>query len=322
MADLERIDQALTSKHWCWRLLESVECPPDLISLLRQKLPQIDPNSWPERFVYGGVYVNGQPVQNNRALEPPVQVEYYQPKFDLGEASQHYASFSAGLIIFEDDYLLAVYKPARLPSLPAKEQSRFNLRTYLERHCGQPVHMPSRIDTSAQGVLLVSKSARTHAYLQQVFEQKKVEKYYLLEAASVPDWHSYSCRLAIDKDPAHAVLRRAVLHGGQAAQTEFTLLKPSHFFNSSNDLIETSLIEARPLTGRTHQIRVHSASLGYPIIGDNFYGGLRAPQLHLLSYRVRVAHPISQETLDLTVPKHLCPDWCKSAIAPETSRFP
>lgn len=308
--DLERVNQALSSKRWCWRFFENASCPNDLLSLLLDKLPNINPQSWQDRFVHGGIYINGQPTTTNQELKPPVQVEYFEPKFDIKDAHRYYAHFSNDYIVYEDQYLLAVFKPPKLPSLPAKEQSKYNLRSYLESYCGHPVHMPSRLDSSAQGLLLVSKSSLTHAYLQQAFEKKTVAKYYLLEVSGQPEWLRYSCQMAIGRNPAHPVLRKAVSEGGQKAQTEFKLVKCS--VNQQKN--KTTILEAQPITGRTHQIRVHAATLGFPIIGDNFYGGMIAPELRLLSHRITIAHPITANILDIKVPKKLCPAWAERSL--------
>lgn len=312
MIDQERIEKALTSKRWCWRFLDQNDCPPDLLSLLLSRLPDISPESWQERFNHGGIYINGKPARANQELVPPVQVEYFEPKFEIKDAHLHYAQFSDEYIIYEDRYFLGVFKPPRLPSLPAKEQAVYNLRNYLEAYCGHAVHMPSRLDTSAQGVLLVSKAVETHSYLQQAFEKKQVAKYYLLKVTGKPNWQNYVCQMPIGKGRAHPVLRAVVDSGGQTARTEFKLINYSQTGNE-NEKITTSILEARPITGRTHQIRLHAATLGFPIIGDNFYGGIAAPELHLLSHRVVIKHPFSSKWLDIKVPEKLCPTWVSAS---------
>jgi 23S rRNA-/tRNA-specific pseudouridylate synthase len=100
------------------------------------------------------------------------------------------------------------------------------------------------------------------------------------------------------------VLRQVVIDGGQPAQTQFSSVGTAQISG-----VAASIYEAKPITGRTHQIRVHSAASGIPIIGDNFYGGVDAPYLHLVSYRIRLIHPITSVQIDLKLPASMGPSW-------------
>jgi 23S rRNA pseudouridine1911/1915/1917 synthase len=261
--------------------------------------------SWDARFDFGGVYVNGRAALADQALPFPCKVEYYEPKFDLTSAAQLFPHFEAHYIVYHDEDIAVVYKPAHLPSLPAKEQRHFSLKASLERHFQRPVHLPSRLDVSVHGLLVVSISPRAHAPLQHAFEQRRVQKgYRLATTAASPHDGRFSIEVPIGRDPRHPVLRCPAPTGGQAALTHFAL---SHRTTAENQPVD--VIHASPVTGRTHQIRVHAAHAGIPILGDNFYGGALADSLHLLSYSVALNHPTRHHPLALHLPPALTPPW-------------
>lgn len=282
-------------------------CPKTLLDALTQELPVIDSTSWLDRLALGGAYVNGQRATTNINLSAPCKVEYFEPKFDIRQLDQHIPKFSPEQIVYEDTELIVVFKPIKLPCLPTRDQFSLNLKHYLEDYLGAKVHMPSRLDTSTQGLVVVSKSALMHNSLQQLFEKRKINKHYVLEVAGKPSWNTWVVTDSIGRDPQHAVLRKVLAPGSAGAKDAKTFFRA--LARSKEPPEATTLLEALPETGRTHQIRVHAASIGLPIVGDNFYGGPVAPSLHLLSYRVVFAHPINRKILDICVPGRLCPEW-------------
>jgi 23S rRNA-/tRNA-specific pseudouridylate synthase len=197
--------------------------------------------------------------------------------------------------------------------MPAKEQRHFSMKTYLERFTGSIIHMPSRLDVSTQGLLITSISSKAHAKLQQAFEHRLVKKEYLCATHIKPTWSNLSVNLPIGRAKEHSVLRVIDHKDGQAAQTELSVLGSS---NTSKSPIY--VLSAKPLTGRTHQIRVHTATSGVPILGDKFYGGAPATSLHLVSFAVACLHPVTGKQIKFTLPKSLQPSWftLKTAQAP------
>jgi tRNA pseudouridine32 synthase/23S rRNA pseudouridine746 synthase len=231
-------------------------------------------------------------------------VEYYEPKFSIAESIRLFPKFSADNIVYEDADLIAAFKPGKLPCTPSREQRHHSLKAYIEKYLGKEVHMPSRLDTSAQGLVVMSRSKRMHKHLQHAFEKHSAEKYYLLEVAPAVKWSRKMVDNLIAEDPTHPILRQVVQSGGQKAQTYFRVLRPG-IDNQS------SLLLAKPRTGRTHQLRVHTAHLGHPIVGDNFYGGIEAPDLHLLSFRLRFFNPLTDKQVEIELPQNLIPDWAR-----------
>lgn len=312
MAHLDRLQSTLTSTHWVFTYRAQKDCPTSVLAALLKELPHIDPSSWDSRFAFGGVYVNGEETVEDFPLIAPCRVEYYEPKFEISKAAQLFTPFSREQIVYEDDDIIAVFKPAKLPCGQSKEQRHFYLRKFVEQYLGKPVHMPSRLDTSAQGLVLFSKSKRMHAVLQQAFEKHAAEKYYLLHVSPAVSFQKKLVQNQIGQDPEHPILRRVVDAGGLSAVTHFRTLASI----SDTPGPAGSLLLAKPQTGRTHQLRVHTSSLGHPIVGDNFYGGIPAPELRLLALRFRFHNKLSGKTVEITLPERWLPSW----VPPELVR--
>lgn len=306
MHNIERLEEALTSKKWKFEFLEQSACPEDVASFFKSYLAHLSSDSFLERLKLGGFYINGISTYDNVKLNVPCKVEYYEPKFDLADIQSVYPAFSKDWIVYEDEYVLVVFKPKRLPCLPTKEQKLFNLKNYIEGYCSESVHMPSRLDTSTQGLVILSKHAMMHNYLQQAFEKRIITKRYLLASSEKAAWKFKALRALIGKNKSHPILRKITDSDGKESFTIFTSLA---------DQDGTYYYLARPLTGRTHQIRVHASHLGIPILGDNFYGGKRAECLHLMSYQLALWHPYKKFYLDLTVPRHLLSEWALPAVS-------
>ena len=301
---LDRIERTLRTNYWCWVFIEPGALPFSLISLLTERLPHIQPDSWLARAEFGGLFVNGYEALEDCRLPCPCKVEYYEPKFLIADAPTVFPPFLPEYVIFQDEHLAVVYKPAGLSSTPAKEQRHFSLKASVQKLFNCTVHMPSRLDVSVQGLVVVSLSTAMHSLLQRVFENRQVSKHYRLASSSMRENQPWEHTGSIGRDPRHPVLRQVVAEGGQTAQTHFSLVSHAPVSGAS-----ASIFEAKPITGRTHQIRVHAAASGVPIIGDNFYGGIDAPYLHLISYRIRFVHPLTSVELDLKLPSHLGPSW-------------
>lgn len=298
---MKALEHAFTSKYWSWTYLDPVTCPPTLEQALNEKLDHIPAHTWPTRFKLGGVYVNGVPAQPGSSLTAPCKLEYYEPKFDVEQAAAFFPKITASDILFEDQDIIVVFKPAGLSSMPARDQSVFHLKAQLEEYCGRVIHMPSRIDMSAQGLVIVSTSERMHKHLQHAFQFRRIEKRYLLRVCKQPVWQEHTLEAPIGRDPEHPVLRMV---SGKGALPSLTYFRAVHAYADG-----TSLLEASPHTGRTHQIRVHAAFLGLPIVGDKFYGGGGSEILNLLSFRLRITHPFTKQALDIRVPDRLLPPW-------------
>jgi 23S rRNA pseudouridine1911/1915/1917 synthase len=186
-------------------------------------------------------------------------------------------------ILFEDAHLIVIAKPAGLTVHPAPGNPDKTLVNALLAHCGASLSgiggvarpgIVHRLDKDTSGVMVVAKTDAAHASLTAQFQSRSIERAYQALVWGVPRPATGRVEGAIGRSPRDrkkmAVLRR----GGKAAATRYRLLK--------NFGGVASLVECRLETGRTHQIRVHMAHLGHPLIGDPTYGRARhrtAPEL-------------------------------------------
>ncbi|MFA5265182.1 MAG: RluA family pseudouridine synthase [Opitutaceae bacterium] len=216
-------------------------------------------------------------------------------------------------ILYEDNWLIVVDKPAGLPTQPTLDAARpsafSELKAFLEAREGASPYLGlhHRLDRDTSGVLLLTKDPKANAGVGALFAEKTAQKTYQALAvlgAGCPDEWEVKNYLGIVGRVGKASKFGAVRSGGDPAQTTFRVLER---FDGA------ALIEAQPRTGRTHQIRVHLAGCGNPILGDEFYGGpvslklasgarLRAPRVLLHASSLTFRHPITNAELTVVSP--------------------
>ena len=174
-------------------------------------------------------------------------------------------------IIHEDENLLVVNKPADLVCHPTKGDVYSSLISRVRLHLGDAVRpqLINRLDRETSGIVVVAKNDSTALELRRVWENRAVEKTYLAIVTGGVTAASGTIDVPLGRDERSVVaIKDTVRADGSPARTDFETLR--RFTRAEGDY---SLLRVRPLTGRKHQIRIHLAHYGHPIVGDKLYGG-------------------------------------------------
>ena len=208
-------------------------------------------------------------------------------------------------IVYEDNHLLVVNKPGGMVVHPGAGRRHGSLLAavlayrpdiVLADADPQRPGIVHRLDRNTSGLLLVAATAEAQQGLRAQFKKRTVSKTYLALVYGCLQPMVGAIEAPIARDPKHRI-RMAVVNDGRYARTEYRVL--GHYPG-------VSYLEVKLLTGRTHQIRVHLAAIGYPVVGDRIYGPKgakpRAPRQFLHSHRLGFAHPATGEAMSFTSP--------------------
>ena len=206
------------------------------------------------------------------------------------------------VVAYEDADLLVIDKPAGLVTHPSPGHPDHTLANAVLAHCpdlegvGGEIRpgLVHRLDRDTSGLIVVAKNDAAQAGLSGQFKDRTVSKAYIAAVTGHPEAERAIIDAPIGRHPRSRT-RMAVVTTGRDAVTEYDVLRRLRTY---------SLVEARPRTGRTHQIRVHLASIGHPVAGDAIYGrpapGLERHFLH--AHRLAFDHPRTGERLELESP--------------------
>jgi len=247
------------------------------------------------------VRVNDRPAKAGRQVEGGDRVSVMLP---APEPRQLPAEALPLHICYEDDALIVVDKPAGLVVHPAPGHPRGTLVNALLAYvpdlgddgASQRPGIVHRLDKDTSGLMVVAKTPLVLERLQRQFSERQVEKLYLALVEGIPAVDSGEIEAPIGRDPRDRQRMAIVARGGREARTLFWVERRYR---------RRALLRVQPLTGRTHQIRVHLAAIGHPIAGDPLYGYRREPQpprLCLHAAQLRFRHPLTGESLVFTAP--------------------
>lgn len=281
--------------------VSSAERANRLDKLLSQHFPEYSRTYFQYLIEEGAVFVNGHIIKKRETPKVGDEIEVcflLTPEISLEPQNIPLD------ILYEDEYIIAVNKPANMVVHPAPGHPKDTFVNALLFHCrhleGTDSLRPGivhRLDKDTSGVLLAAKTTQAHAKLVELFSERRIEKYYL--AICVGAAKEGLIDAAIKRHPINRKEMAVNIAEGKEAKTICRLL-------GKNDSL--SLIELQLLTGRTHQIRVHLKHIGTPILGDCVYGSSNAnkkfepPRQLLHAHKIEFAHPITGKNLSISAP--------------------
>ncbi len=282
-----------------------------LDAFLRKQFPALSRSAVQRLIEEGHITVNGKPTKPTHTPRAGEVVQLAWPEVKPAEARPEDIPLD---IIYEDECLLVLNKPAGLVVHPAAGNEEHTLVNALLHHCEGELSgiggvarpgIVHRLDKETSGCLVVAKNDETHFALSAQFASRTVEKIYIAIVCGVVPRDEGNIRAAIARHPTHRK-RMAVCDAdeGRAAHTGYRVIER---------LNEATLVEAHLHTGRTHQIRVHFQHLGFPVAGDTTYGQRQtkrladltkyeAPRVLLHAQKLTFTHPRTGKKMNFVAP--------------------
>ncbi len=287
----------------------SEETPIRLDKFLAARLPEYSRTRLQSLIREGWVLVNGMaPHKSGQMLNKGEVVRVFLPP---PEDSRLMPEAIPLEIVFEDENLMVVNKPAGMVVHPSAGHLHGTLVQAALAHAPQMAGVGGerrpgvvhRLDKDTSGLILLAKNDRTHRWLQEQFSQRNVEKTYLALVDGKPPTPSGRVEAPVGRDVKNRK-RMSVLasNKGRLAISEYYTLQT---------FAEHTLLRVHPITGRTHQIRVHMAFIGCPVVGDTVYGRRRPSLnigrlfLHAASLKIQLPGEVTQRTFEAPLPPDL-----------------
>ena len=264
--------------------------PAPLDRLLASRLA-LAPNDAAELVARGRVYVGSE-----RANVPSAEVRV-GAKITVHLAPSPPTPSLA--VVHRDEHLAVVDKPAGLPSQAERGQKAFALDAAVARQLGEDARVMHRLDKEASGLVIVALRADARAALQKIVAEHESDRRYLAIVTGNLSGES-AIKKRIGRHARDERLRAAFAEdstAGKPAATHYRVLG-----HGSADGRPVTALEVQLETGRTHQIRVHLASIGHPIVGDIAYGGPPFERLCLHAYALELPHPRDRRPIRVSIP--------------------
>lgn len=258
------------------------------------KLPDISRARAAKLIQAGEVSLNGQVVTKASTKvdsDDKISVNYDPTSIKIPKISLP--------IIFEDSDVVVINKPS---GVLAHSKGSFNAEPTVaswlaDKYSGELTNRSGivhRLDRATSGVMIAAKNEPSSQWLQKQFSTRAVKKTYIAIVSGHLNYDEALIDLPIERSPAHPQTFR-VGAGGKPSQTPYKVIDSNEHF---------SLIELKPTTGRTHQLRVHLAHLGHPIVGDELYKGVKADRLYLHALSLELTLPSKKRsTFESPLPK-------------------
>ena len=195
-------------------------------------------------------------------------------------------------ILYQDDAVVVFNKPSGLLTVPGKAPEHKDSLEYRARLVWPSVRVVHRLDMATSGVVVMALSAASQRELNRQFQQRETKKHYIANVAGIVSADTGSIDLPLICDWPNRPKQKVCYQYGKASLTHYQVLQRS---------ADHSRLKLTPITGRSHQLRVHLQWLGHPILGDKFYAAeaafLAAPRLLLHAERLEFNHPDSAQPI-------------------------
>ena len=239
---------------------------------------------------FGGVFLNGEVVTMRARVNAGDSVTVQFPP----EESENIPPIDIPLdIIFEDEHILAVNKPSDMPTHPSKGNSLPTLANAARAYLGEGFvfRAVNRLDRGTSGLVIIAKNPFSASNLGRAMKERRIHKKYRAIVTGVPSPAQGIIDLPIARE-CEGSIKRVVREGGKRAVTEYRVIE---------SYADASLVEVTLHTGRTHQIRVHFAHIGHPLVGDFLYGEEKAGGYSLICSEISFPHPLTNEEIVLKI---------------------
>lgn len=278
-----------------------------VIDFLTGMHAQLDRDYWQTECELGRIVYKSNPLRADETVRAGWRVEHLIPQTVEPPVN------NAVTFLYEDDDLIAVDKPAPLPMHACGRFNRNSLSHFVSLvYAGEQIRILHRLDSNTTGVVIMARKKSAAKQVHPQFRSGEVSKTYLARIVGHPPQDQFSCDASISAESALAG-SRVVDPDGQSALTEFEVLE--RFPDG------TSIVKCIPRTGRTNQIRLHLAYLGWPICGDPTYRAgaelnekqtltVDDPAMCLHAWKLELTHPSSKQRLMIEAPK---PAWCEAS---------
>ncbi|HSH31398.1 MAG TPA: RluA family pseudouridine synthase [Candidatus Saccharimonadales bacterium] len=227
---------------------------------------------WQAELKAGRVRVGGQAVKPSYTVEEADRIEVDATSYHSLAPSDQFPAAPDLRVVYEDDDLLVIDKPSGMLTHASTGRREPTVADFAVVHTtdSDPLRpgIVHRLDRDTSGLLLIAKTAAAKLYLQGLFKTRQIHKTYLALARGRLRQPQAVIKLPIGRGQDGS-LKQAVTHGGRFAETAYQVVGIYPGYN---------LIEVRPQTGRTHQLRVHLSAIGHPIAGDIVYGERDRPR--------------------------------------------
>ncbi|MGM0480920.1 MAG: pseudouridine synthase [Pseudomonadota bacterium] len=200
-------------------------------------------------------------------------------------------------LLFRDEQLLVVDKPNGLLSVPGRAPEHYDSVYSRITRVLPNAKLVHRLDMATSGIILFAQGRAAQSHLSRQFQQRLPEKIYHARVFGCPPAQQGWVDLPLCCDWPNRPRQQVNFQDGKASQTFYRVIRSDG---------NSSLLELRPRTGRSHQLRVHMQALGCPILGDKFYAHqqafIQAPRLLLHAHSLTIQHPVSEQWLDFVSP--------------------